>query len=92
MADKKADGGPAFPRAAFAPMNVGYEDMGICESQEGMTLRDYFAAKAPAPPPWWLKEYADCYGRAEKLSVAAEHLAAWAYEYADAMMAERTKS
>ena len=30
------DGGPAFPRSAT----------GHCHSQEGMTLRDYFAAAA----------------------------------------------
>ena len=33
-------GGPAFPRAAFAPEGVGYEDCGIHDSQEGMSLRD----------------------------------------------------
>lgn len=37
----------AFPRAQFNPQGVGYEDAGIGnEAQDGMTLRDYFAAKA----------------------------------------------
>ena len=39
---------PAFPRAAFAPHNVGYEDVGIHDSQEGMTLRQWFAGQALA--------------------------------------------
>lgn len=37
---------PAFPRAAFAPEGVNYQDCEIHDSQEGMTLREYFAAKA----------------------------------------------
>ena len=42
------DGGPEFARAAFAPTNVGYEDVGIHDSQEGMSLRDWFAGQALA--------------------------------------------
>lgn len=37
---KHNDGGPAFPNALAAPTNDGYM------STFGMTLRDYFAAKA----------------------------------------------
>ena len=40
MNEKKQTGGPAFPRAA-AQLNIGYVN-----EQRGMTLRDYFAAKA----------------------------------------------
>lgn len=42
------DGGPAFPRPSFAPHDVGYEDVGICGEQDGMTLRDWFAGQALA--------------------------------------------
>jgi len=62
-------GGPAFPTKnykAVVPEATGYA--------EGMTLRDYFAAKAmqghcPSIPP--------------------EHAAKRAYEYADAMLKAR---
>lgn len=54
MSSKRNDGGPAFPRPAFAPDDVGYEDCGITEEQDGMTLRDYFAAHAP-PVPYWFE-------------------------------------
>ena len=37
------DGGPAFPRTGFwSSETQGFD----CEPKEGMTLRDYFAAKA----------------------------------------------
>ena len=62
--------GPAFPC---------YDDNG--EQIEGMSLRDYFAAKAlqglmasPSDPA--------------SLEIAAE----WSYKVADAMLAERTRS
>lgn len=63
------DGGPAFPVPRDAPA-------------DGMSLRDYFAAKAMAA----------------MLSIETVHfnngeskIAAWAYEQADAMLAERNK-
>ncbi|SRR5581483_11451993 len=80
------DGGPAFPRAAFAPHDVRYEDVGIHDSQEGMTLRDYFAAaflqgfaanpKAEAPP--------------SSTREMEETTAELAYIYADAMIRARS--
>ena len=36
----------AFPRAGFAPADVTYEYCGINDAQDGMSLREYFAAKA----------------------------------------------
>lgn len=64
-------GGPAFPTLA---------DNGHAMNQDGMTLRDYFAAKAvqaylTAPDTGWeFDEVADA-----------------AYEMADAMLKERSK-
>jgi hypothetical protein len=37
---------PAFARPAFAPDGVGCEDCEISASQDGLTIREYFAAKA----------------------------------------------
>ena len=44
------DGGPAFP----AP-DLGELDFGQRGAYPGMTLRDYFAAHAPAEPQHWFK-------------------------------------
>lgn len=75
----KTDGGPAFPR----------------ETRHGMTLRDYFAAKAMVgllsfsdaalgaePTPQYIQNNSD----------AAGWYSALAYKVADAMLAEREKS
>ena len=71
----KDHGGPAFP----VPLNPG-EHYGVHGPADGMTLRDYFAAKAMqgalANPE--VKETAGA--RSE-----------WAYEIADAMLKERAK-
>jgi hypothetical protein len=48
-----ANGGPAFPRPIG---NNGYthvEDIDSNSEQEGMSLRDYFAAHAPKRPQSW---------------------------------------
>ena len=61
---------PAFPT------NTGHS---------GMTLRDYFACKAPTPDKQWMNNYAQQKGyRGE-----AKMLADWNYEYADAMLKAR---
>lgn len=65
------NGGPAFPAMHF--------DLG--DDEHGMTLRDYFAAKALqgiiATNSHFVKD--------------AEALASKAYEFADAMLEERNK-
>ena len=69
---KKEDGGPAFPV-------VDYKNPGVWN---GMTLRDYFAAKIAA-------------GIATSLGFQGspfETLAEHAYQFADALIAERNKS
>ena len=72
----KNTGGPAFPRPAVFTAALGLAST----EQEGMTLRDYFAAKAMQgmlsdadydPPP--------------------QELAICSYAAADAMLAEREK-
>lgn len=48
---------------------------------EGMTLRDWFATHAPEPPPTWWGGSKSCAG-----------YAVWAFQYADAMLAERERT
>ena len=68
----KNTGGPAFP-------NPRWEGWG--SPQEGMTLRDYFAAKAMQP----LMAFSGGYWSKDKL----DHYAVIAYEMADAMLEAR---
>ena len=65
------DGGAAFPLG-----------LGIGGANEGMSLRDYFAAAALQG---WIARAVDS-GR------LAQDLARWAYAHADAMLAEREKT
>ena len=68
----KDTGGPAFP--------FWCDSNGLANFQ-GMTLRDYFAAKA-------MQGLLACpKGEGEN-----EKYAQWSYEYADAMLAERSKT
>lgn len=48
---------------------------------DGMSLRDYFASKAPQAPDWWIA--------AETTAQVAEKVAKWNYTYADAMLKAR---
>lgn len=68
----KDNGGPAFPANHF--------DM--ADNEHGMTLRDYFAAKA-------MQAAATNPAGADGFTFAER--AAWAYLQADAMLAERLK-
>lgn len=72
----KFDGGPAFPREDY--------QINGCGGQEGMTLRDYFAAKAlSAVVSAIMSQGSNCW----KLVDFAQE----AYGLADAMLAERAK-
>ena len=76
--DKK-DGGQAFPHGD--PTNGG---------DIGMTLRDYFAAKALAG--WWSSSDSMCALPKDKtLPEFQTEACARFYEWADAMLAERAK-
>lgn len=86
MATKK-DGGQAFP---CAPGGTGEE---FEPGAEGMTLRDYFAGQALngffSSPAWMKGADAAALKSDAKL---ADALAEFAYQYADAMIAEREKT
>lgn len=81
----KDNGGPAFPREDYQANghDRGFEKLG----QEGMTLRDYFAAKAMQG---WLASY----GPSDKhpaLNDSSDALAVISYQIADAMLEARNK-
>jgi len=80
--DQRRDGGAAFPRR-------GSEGGGNFEHQEGMSLRDYFAAQA-LPAVIDFESAADSGGGARCMFSAAT-VAKGAYAIADAMLAERAK-
>ena len=73
----KNDGGPAFPRTGEGFGNPTYD-------VAGMSLRDYFAAKAMqariANPSLF-----------ERFGCTAEEVAVDSYKFADALIAEREK-
>ena len=75
MADKQNP--PAFPVIA-----------GQQVYSHGMTLRDYFAAQALASVGTWMPAHG---GSDLGSKSAMQARALWAYEQADAMMAERAK-
>lgn len=83
MTQEKQDGGPAFPQ----PLTKHSNGEMYSPDVPGMTLRDYFAAKAlpevirQAVAENWAKE-----GPHWREAVARE-----CREYADAMLAERSK-
>jgi hypothetical protein len=71
-------GGPAFPVPMFAVGHAKYE-----AQQQGLTMRDYFAAKAMQ---------AIIIGYSAKYWPPANSAAAAAYEYADFMLKARNQS
>ena len=77
MANENKDGGPAFPYAFQHEDDQRFIKEGFAS---GMTLRDYFAAKALT---------GNLAADAEQKSSARQH-ADWAFEQADAMLAARS--
>lgn len=79
------DGGPAFPNVLAAPTNDGYM------STSGMTLRDYFAAKAMAA----MLGSDAILKLSDRIADSTDdfHRGGWiasqAYQFADAMLAAR---
>lgn len=71
------NGGPAFASA------------GLDWHQDGMSLRDYFAAQAL---PAIIAAYVEANGRCIGSDHVRPNCASHAYKFADAMLAERTKS
>jgi len=84
--DKFNDGGPAFPETIrhMGPAGMAHEHEG------GMTLRDYFAAKALQG---WITLLGDCIDEYENEPEAfkqhQESVAETCYSYADAMLKAR---
>jgi hypothetical protein len=76
MTDKT--GGPAFPQHTLEPNPNGGEPRIVW--QEGMTLRDYFAAKAMQTGYLVVKDYS---------VIDKDELAKWCFEMADAMLKAR---
>jgi hypothetical protein len=75
----KDTGGPAFPQCSYN-LKGGYDITG------GLSLRDYFAAKAMQG---MLSAFPNVANKDKRKF--AEEMPATAYEYADAMLAERSK-
>ena len=73
MSTDTTTGGPAFPTESY-----DFERQTLVR-EEGMTLRDYFAAKAMAQLMFSSPVVQD----------DARTTASWAYEYADAMLKAR---
>ena len=81
------EGGPAFPAKLTGPCEAfGLRaDSNHVIEFHGMTLRDYFAAKAMQG---WLSTYG---ADVPQQSVRTENIAMLAYQIADAMLKEREK-
>lgn len=83
------DGGPAFP--VDCNWQDGVPTSGVQTSNRtgmatGVTVRDYFAAKAPMPTnEWWTESYS----QPGDVPSQADVMARWAFAYADAMLAAR---
>ena len=82
-------GGPAFPVADPFAVKCPPTDVEALRLQQGMTLRDYFAAKAM---PFEFKDYWDCFAELENQTINEfwrEEIAESCYAMADAMLRAR---
>lgn len=79
MPKPKSDGGPAFPSLHYSDKNEVGDEIPYAKF-DGMTLRDYFAAKAM---------HAHAISGRNYWSASPEQTAQKAYEYADAMLEAR---
>jgi len=84
---KKDDGGPAFPDPGRAQ---SVKQRGLLPAT-GMTLRDYYAGKAPIDLDQAARMFNDENGRKASLLEALQQFAFLSFAYADAMLAERAK-
>lgn len=76
---KTDNGGAAFPVAGLS----GLPNDNFIHPQEGMTLRDHFAAAALAGSVGYVNEFGPAY------AASLKHTAQAAYHIADAMLAAR---
>lgn len=82
----RKDGGSAFPFKGKKMFPDGFSSTGFIEQEfqyPGMTLRDYFAAKAMA---------AHIQNMHRMTGAESEEIASWAYLTADAMLSQRDKN
>jgi len=77
------DGGPAFPESGPRGKIVG---------GKGMSLRDYFAAKAMQSMLLDTKQFAGCGLGEAPLAAVPDIIAGWSYLMADAMLKAREAS
>ena len=80
----KDTGGPAFPSASAMTMNKEGTWPMMTNPQAGMTLRDYFAAKA-------LQGILSSYSQRGGVKTEGTWIVECSYGWADAMLAERAK-
>ena len=86
------DGGPAFPQAFTAVATGEHVDLTVPHPGDystGMTLLDYFAAKAL---PSAMNAQVEIAKSGQDIYLSAASSAKAAYELADAMIAERNKT
>lgn len=87
----KNEGGPAFPRQLAQVENPERFDVAELQGQSGMTLRDYFAAKAmqaiisTSIPSEGDADFLD----GDKIEMSFQWIPRTAYDFADAMLAAR---
>lgn len=81
---KQNNGGPAFPQHGYESQDEKHWNSEDCGGA-GLTLRDYFAAKAMQA---WLSTYGDN-DRHPATANNCAHVAEQAYQVADAMLAAR---
>lgn len=90
-------GGSAFPLATGWVETTGARWQKIVvvrELDRGMSLRDYFAAHAPAPPDWYILAAMEASHGKQTCDVMQDRAAcelAWPYVWANAQIAERAK-
>ena len=78
------DGGPAFPPQVVRDADGIFQDVAVYGMQSGMSLRDYFAAKAMAAHI--MRHPVDAGGTDYPFDAT---MAEWAYAQADAMLKAR---
>lgn len=98
MSEAKKDGGPAFPVSTASKGQddcgpYGHQDSNTTWQFPGLTVRDYFAAKALvgliAEPQWREGGYSLVYVLGSQTKDDAENYATAAYKLADAMLKAR---
>lgn len=107
MSEPINDGGPAFPQPlSFSPNGEAVTAGMYFPEGPGMTLRDYFASKAPPPPKSFERaswsemkivpapEMGPGYVKEAWVTsheTDADYIARWNFTYADAMLRAREK-